>query len=210
MKIINRNFLINNLIKEGYLKTPRIIDAFKKIDRADFVLEEYRGEAYVDAPLSIGHSQTISQPLTVAFMLELLQPEPGDRILDIGFGSGWTTALLAEIVGAKGKIFGIERIAELYEFGKKNVSKYNFIKKGVVEMICADGTRGWESNAPFAKILASASAKELPKAWKKQLKIGGRIVAPVEWSVWLFIKEEEDKFEEIEYPGFSFVPLISE
>lgn len=200
------------------MKTPRIIDAFNKIDRADFVLEEYINEAYVDAPLPIGYGQTISQPLTVAFMIELLQPEPGDKILDIGFGSGWTTALLAEIVGARGKIFGIERIAELCEFGKNNANKYDFIKKGVAEMICADGTKGWpriitvrgkEDKAPFDKILASASAKELPKPWKKQLKIGGRIVAPVEWSVWLFIKEEEDKFEEIEYPGFSFVPLIS-
>ena len=202
--------LINNLIKEGYLKTPRIIEAFRKIDRADFVPENLKDEAYIDAPLSIGAGQTISQPLTVAFMFELLQPESGDMILDIGYGSGWTTALLAEIVGTRGRVFAIERVAELYEFGKRNVEKYNFVEKGIVECACADGTKGWVEKAPFDKILASASAKELPEAWKEQLKIEGRIVAPIEWSVWLYIQKEKGKFEKFEYPGFSFVPLISD
>lgn len=202
--------LINNLISSGYLKTPRIIDAFRKIDRADFVPDNLKDEAYVDAPLPIGHGQTISQPLTVAFMFELLQPEPGDKILDIGYGSGWTTALLAEIVGEKGRVYAIERIPELYEFGKRNIEKYNFVERGLVECACADGTKGWSEKAPFDKILASASARELPQAWKEQLKIGGRIVAPIEWSIWLFIKKGEGEFEKFEYPGFSFVPLISD
>jgi len=215
---------VQNLIERGYLKTPRIIEAFQKIDRGDFVMDEYKSEAYVDIPLPIGGGQTISQPLTVAFMLELLQPEPGDKVMDIGFGSGWTTALLAYVVGKKGKVCAIERILELCEFGRKNVAKYNFIDKGIVEMKCGDGTKGYEKGGPydnckaitasgnerFDKILAGASAKELPRAWKEQLKIGGRIVAPVGWSVWLFIKKNEDEFEEKEYPGFSFVPLVGE
>lgn len=223
-----QEFLTDNLIKGGYLKTPYIIKAFQKIDRANFVPEKLRREAYIDAPLPIAAGQTISQPLTVAFMMELLKPEPGDKILDVGYGSGWTTALLAEIVGEKGEVFAIERVPELCEFGKQNVSKYFSIKdypsinsrprrgslkaagnKGaVVEMKRGDGTKGWPENAPFDKIIAGASGESLPEAWKKQLKIGGRIVVPIKWSIWLFIKKGEDEFEETEFPGFSFVPLI--
>ena len=101
--------LIESLIKDGYLKTPSIIEAFKNIDRADFVPEECKGDACVNAPLPIGFEQTISQPLTVAFMIELLEPKPGERILDIGSGSGWVTAILAYIVGSEGKVIGYRK-----------------------------------------------------------------------------------------------------
>ena len=213
--------------------------------------EKLKDEAYIDAPLPIGQEQTISQPCTVAFMMELLQIEPGDKVLDIGFGSGWTTALLAEIVSHsviarseidpsprsgqapqfqkinirsprlshivgftrddknRGKVFAIERIPELCEFGKKNVAKY-FPDEEKVEMKCGDGIKGWPENAPFDKIIAGASGEKLPEAWKEQLKIGGRIVAPVKNSIWLFIKKDKNKFEEIEHPGFVFVPLIED
>jgi protein-L-isoaspartate(D-aspartate) O-methyltransferase len=197
------------LIQNGYLKTPRIIEAFQKIDRVDFVLDKFKPMAYEDAPLPIGYGQTISQPATVAFMLELLEPRAGDKILDIGFGSGWTTALLAQIVGEKGGVYAVERIPELCEFGKANIEKYEFISSGRVECLRGDGTRGWPEKAPFDRILAGASGRKLPEAWKEQLKVGGRIVAPIEWSVWLFIKKSDTEFEEIEHPGFSFVPLIS-
>ena len=91
---------------------------------------KYADLTYVNEPLPIGHGQTISQPLTVAFMLELLQPEEGNKILDIGSGSGWQSALLAEIVGEKGKVYAMEVVPELKEYGEKNVSKYNFVKRG--------------------------------------------------------------------------------
>ena len=93
------NPFIDGFIKQGVLKTPAIIEAFKKIDRADFVTPELKERAYINEPLPIGEGQTISQPYTVAFMLELLQPESGNKIFEIGFGSGWQTAILAEIVG---------------------------------------------------------------------------------------------------------------
>mgnify|MGYP001562747178 CR=1 FL=1 len=226
--------LIDELIQEGWLKTPRIIEAFKKIKRVDFLPEDMKDLsrtfllnekvqdlAELNEALPIGYGQTISQPLVVAFMIEQLQPQPGDKILDIGSGSGWTTALLAEIVGEKGKIIAIEIIPELVEFGKRNVAKYNFlapyrtegsgagIEKGITQFISADGSKGYEKEAPFDKILASASIQgELPRAWKEQLKVGGRIVTPIGNSIWLFVKNNEEKFEEIEYPGFVFVPLI--
>ena len=200
--------LIDSLIQEGWLKNPKIIEAFQKIKRIDFLPEEIKNLAELNEALAIGWGQTISQPLVVAFMVELLQPKIGDKILDIGSGSGWTTALLAEIVGEKGKVTAIEVIPELKEFGEKNVAKYNFIKKGVTKFICADGSKGYQKEAPFDKILASAAAREIPQTWKDQLKIGGKIVSPVGSSIWLLIKKSENEFEKTEYPGFAFVPLI--
>jgi len=205
--------LVNQLIKQKYLKSPLIIEAFKKIKRADFVPAEIirdKGRDFVaeyNAPLSIGYGQTISQPLTVAFMLELLQPKKGDNVLDIGSGSGWQTAMLCQVVGSEGFVYAVERIPELKEFGQANVQKYNFEN---VEFICGDGSKGLLDKAPFDKIIAAAAAEEIPQAWKDQLKIKGRLVTPVKESIWLVIKQDEDKFEEKEYPGFVFVPLIGE
>jgi len=217
--------LIDSLIKEGWLKTPRIIEAFQRIKRVDFMftrrslgeggpdLEEL---AELNEALPIDHGQTISQPLVVAFMIEQLQPKAGQKILDIGSGSGWTSALLAEIVGPKGKVIAIEIIPELKEFGEQNVAKYNFIKRRRVEFICADGSKGYPNFAArpelaegFDKILASAALQgKVPQDWKEQLKVGGRIVTPIGSSIWLLEKKSEKEFEKTEFPGFAFVPLI--
>jgi len=199
--------LVEKLIEKGYLKTPRIISAFRKIKRSDFLPEKLKNLAELDEPLPIGFGQTISQPLTVAFMLELLQPKKGDKILDVGSGSGWTTSLLAEIVGSKGKVYAIEIIKELKEFGEKNTKKYNFVNKGIVKFICGDGSKGLPEKSPFDKILVSASAEEIPVELKEQLKIGGRLVIPVRDSIFLIVRKNNE-FEEKEFFGFSFVPLI--
>jgi protein-L-isoaspartate(D-aspartate) O-methyltransferase len=202
--------LIDGLINKGYLKTPLIIEAFREVNRVDFVPERLKNEVAIDAPLPIGFGQTISQPLTVAFMLELLQPQAGDRVLDIGSGSGWTTALLAYCAGGGGKIFAVERLPEIYEFGKKNISKYNYIEKGIVKAVCADASHGLAGEAPFDKILVSAAAEEIPVKIKKQLKIKGRLVIPVRNSIWLIERKSENEFDEQEFYGFSFVPLVSD
>src|SRR4030043_2133185 len=196
--------LVSELVSRGRLKTPAIIKAFQKIDRADFMAPEEKNLAYVDNAFPIGHGQTISQPTTVAIMLELLQPKSGDdilpaqggvspsvrqgkgifrygsKVLDIGSGSGWTTALLAEIVGEKGKVYSIEIIKELYQFGKKNVEKYKFKN---VEFFNQDGSKGLAEHAPFDKILASASVPKIPLPLKEQLKVGGVLVLPVQDSI---------------------------
>jgi len=214
--------LIDYLIKAGWLKTPRIIKAFLEIKRADFLPEALKNLAELNEALPIGYGQTISQPLVVAFMLEQLQPEEGDKILDVGAGSGWTSALLGEIVGDKGKVIAIEFIPELKTFGENNAAKYSFIKKGQIQFFLADGSKGCEKEDPFDKILCSAAVppprnkisngaqKAIPPSWKKQLKVGGRIVAPIGSSIWLFIKRNETEFEEVEYPGFTFVPLVEQ
>jgi len=201
--------LIDSLIEQGWLKTPRIIEAFRKIKRVDFLPEDMKDLAELNEALPIGFGQTISQPLVVAFMLEQLIPEEGERVLDVGAGSGWTSALLGEIVGSEGKVIAIDIVPELVEFGKRNVAKYNFIKKGIVEFICADGSKGYKKESPFDKILVSATAQEVSLAWREQLKVGGRIVTPIGSSIWRFTKKSEREFEEIEYPGFAFVPLIT-
>jgi len=200
--------LLDSLIQQGCLKTPRIIEAFKKIQRIDFLPEDIKDLAELNEALPIGFGQTISQPLVVAFMMELLSPKPGEKILDIGSGSGWTSALLAEIVGEKGRVIAIEVIRELKGFGEGNAKKYNFTDQGRLKFVFGDGSKGYQREAPFDKILASASAEKIPRAWREQIKIGGKIVTPIGNSIWLFNRKSEKEFEEIEYPGFVFVPLV--
>jgi len=112
--------LVDAMILSDRLEDPQIIDAFRVVDRKYFVPDSFTEHIYVDAPLPIGNNQTISQPSTVAFMLEQLKAGEGDKVLDIGSGSGWTTALLCQIVGEKGSVTGLERMDELVEQGKKN------------------------------------------------------------------------------------------
>ncbi len=196
--------LVNYLIKLGVLKTPRIISAFLKIDRADFVLPEQQGEAYQDYPLPIGYGATISQPYTVAFMLELLGPKREEKILDVGSGSGWTTALLSEIVGKKGKVFGVEIVPELVEFGRKNLKKYQLQNAKILK---AGKVLGLPPQAPFNKILVSAAASSLPQKFLSQLSAPGKLVMPIGNSIWKIEKNSTSHITQEEYPGFSFVPL---
>ncbi len=204
----SRQKLLQSLIRDGYLKTPNIIQAFERIDRKKFVRESEKEYAYMNSALPIGHEQTISQPLVVAFMLELLEPKKGEKMLESGSGSGWQTALLSDIVGNKGKITAIERIPELVEDAKKHLARYPRLKTRF-EMLEGDASKGYEPNAPYDKIIAAASADKLPKEWKDQLKIGGIIVAPVRESIIRLEKKGANEFEKKEFYGFVFVPLIS-
>ncbi|MCH7492781.1 protein-L-isoaspartate O-methyltransferase [Patescibacteria group bacterium] len=201
--------LINELTTDGYLKTERIIEAFRKIKREDFLPKENKAEASVNHPLTIGYNQTNSQPLTVAFMLELLQPKPGENIFDIGSGSGWQTALLAEIVGDEGKVIAIERIPDLKRMGDKNIAKYKFKN---VKTLLGDGTRGYKKMAPYDKIIVAAAAEiGIPDILLQQLKVGGRLVIPVgkyEQDMVVMNRVAKNDYKEERYPGFQFVPLV--
>ena len=199
-------------IKEfGKVTNPAILGTFDAIRREDFVPLEIKLLASLNEALPIGYGQTISQPLVVSFMLELLELKEGQKILDIGAGSGWTTALLAHIVGAQGKVVALELIPEIAAFGKKNVEKYGFMKKGIARYLCQDGSKGYIYEAPYDRILASASLakKEIPLAWREQLRIGGKIVVPIQNSIWVFTKKDKKTLAEQEYPGFVFVPFVS-
>ncbi len=203
--------LNQKLIDLGYLKTPRIIQAFEKIKRRDFVISELVYQAEENVPLSIGHGQTISQPLTVAFMLELLDPREGQKILDIGSGSGWTTALLAEITGPAGKVFAIERIDMLKDFGENNADKYGFIKSKRAVFQTGDGTKGLPEQAPFDRIHVGAAANMISQNLLDQLAVGGKMVIPqgIDFQdIVLIEKTGEKEYQQKKFPGFSFVPLI--
>lgn len=202
--------LVRELVRSGYLKTSALVDALRKIDRRDFVPQELAHEAYENYPLPIGRGQTISQPLTVAFMLEELAPQPGEKILEIGAGSGWQTALLAYLVGEKGRVVAVERLPELVRMAERNVGKYNFVVKGVVRIVEGDGSKGFKEEAPFDRIIAAASGTEIPPAWKVELKVGGRLVAPVGQSIVVMDKIGAKEFKTKEHSGFVFVPLVSD
>jgi protein-L-isoaspartate(D-aspartate) O-methyltransferase len=199
--------LANHLKERGFFKKKAIYNAFSKIDRADFVPELFKEHSYKDIPISIGYGQTISQPQVVAFMFDILNPKKGQNILDIGFGSGWSVALLAEIV-KEGKVIGIEKVPEVYNFGKRNIEKYNFLKRGTVKLFLKDGRNGEEKEGPYDRILISAADKDkkIIKKLSGQLKEGGRIVIPINSSIFLFVKKQR-KLKSKEYKGFLFVPL---
>jgi len=197
--------LIDSMILSGMLGSPHIIDAFREIDRKYFVPESFEEHIYIDAPLPIGNSQTISQPSTVAFMLEKLEPVEGDKVLDIGSGSGWTTALLCHIVGEKGSVTGLERMDELVEQGEENLSKLQF---GSHCRIQRAGEKLGLPGEQFDRILVSASADEIPEELFLQLKIGGILVIPVRNSIFKFKKISDTYIDREEFYGFVFVPLI--
>lgn len=196
--------LVDAMIASGTLSSPTVIDAFRAVDRKYFVPEVWSNEAYIDNALPIGNGQTISQPSTVAFMLEKLAPQRGDKILDIGSGSGWTTALLCQIVGEEGSVTGLERVSTLVEMGQDNLAQYDF-DHGCIKQ--AEEKLGIPGET-FDKILVSAAADEIPKELFSQLRVGGTLVIPVENSIYKCTKLSEEEIQTEAFYGFIFVPLI--
>ena len=196
--------LVDAMIVSGTVNSPEIIDAFTAVDRKYFVPNTFAELVYVDMPLSIGNNQTISQPSTVAFMLEKLAVQNGDKVLDIGSGSGWTTALLCHLVGEKGNVRGVERVDTLVEQGKMNLSQFNFSHCSIEKAGASLGVPGER----FDRILVSASADEIPKELFLQLNIGGILVIPVRNSILKFKKVSESEVTQEAFYGFVFVPLI--
>lgn len=208
---MKNDVLVRDLINRGVLKTPHIIEAFRRVDRAHFVPEEYREFAYADAALPIGFGATISQPYTVAFMLELLSPAPGNSILDIGSGSGWTTALLAHIVGEVGNVYGIDVSPELVRASENRVGYHYPELAERISLVSMNAKNGLLQYAPYDRIIAGASLlKLIPLSWKDQLNIGGRIVASVRDSIVTEKKMSESEYETEIHPGFAFVPFQHE
>lgn len=213
--------LIEKMIDTGILKTPRIIEAFRRIDRKVFVPTIHQDRAYIDEPLPLGFGSTISQPSTVAFMLELLEPAPGENILDIGSGSGWQTALLAHIVShnefgrplsleESGHVVGLEHIPELAKESVSRLHQFSFIARGIAEIHAKNGEYGYPEKSPYQAIIVAAGVREVMPTWKKELVLGGRLVFPKKWSIVRMKKEANNTFSEEQYEGYIFVPFIRE
>jgi len=201
--------LLESLERDGYLKSPSLIEAFRTADRARFVPEEIRARAYENCPLPIGEGQTISQPLTVALMLEFLAPVRGNIVLDVGCGSGWQAAILAYVVGIQGKVIALERVKALVD--RVTATLTEMLPKdihNVVRVVYADATAGFAKAAPYDRIISAAAGSTIPQAWKDQLVVGGRIVAPVGESLVVLEKTGPDEFTERRFHGFQFVPLV--
>lgn len=196
---MNKPQLLTHLEKQGF--SDKILNAFEKIKRENFIDKNLKQHAYLDEPLPISHGQTISQPYTVAFMLNLLELKNNQKILEIGSGSGYVLALINEI-SKKSKIYGVERIEELVQ-KSSNVLK----TKKNISIICEDGSKGLKKYAPYDRILISASAEKIPSHLYSQLKSNGIMVCPVKNSIFQ-IKRKKLRIEKKEFPGFVFVPLI--
>jgi protein-L-isoaspartate(D-aspartate) O-methyltransferase len=168
-----RQEMVRHQIESRGITDRKVLDALRTVPRHLFVSEALRDQAYGDYPLPIGEQQTISQPFIVAEMTQALSLEKGDRVLEIGTGSGYQAAILAEIVY---RVYSIERIRSLYLQARKLFDK---LKYHNIVMRCADGTMGWEDESPFDAIIITAGAPVIPDFLIAQLAEGGRLVCPV-------------------------------
>jgi protein-L-isoaspartate(D-aspartate) O-methyltransferase len=164
--------LAEALRRQGISDT-RVLEVIRSLDRAEFVPEAMRSEAGKDAPLPIGHGQTISQPFIVAYMTQALSPQPGERVLEIGTGSGYQTAVLARLCG---EVYTVESVPELAGPARERLGRLGLHN---IHYRVGDGTAGWPEVAPFDAIIGTAAPERLPPALYQQLRPGGRLVLPV-------------------------------
>ncbi|MGQ4834418.1 MAG: protein-L-isoaspartate O-methyltransferase [Candidatus Asgardarchaeia archaeon] len=208
--------VIKYLKRTGFVKDPRVIKAFLKVPRELFVPVEYRNHAYDDNPLPIGYGQTISAIHMVLMMCEHLDLKPGHKVLEVGTGSGYHAAIMAELVTSddglvKGHIFSIERIPELAEFARTNLMKAGYSDR--VTVIIGDGTLGYPPEAPYDRIIVTASGPSIPEPLLEQLKTGGKLLIPIGerfylQELYLIRKKDDGTIEKKSLGGVAFVPLI--
>ncbi|MBU2562158.1 MAG: protein-L-isoaspartate O-methyltransferase [Nanoarchaeota archaeon] len=204
---MNKTQLLESLRKKGFSK--KIISAFEKVKRENFIPRQLNSRAYEDTALPIGHGQTISQPYTIAVMLSLLNLEKGQKVLEIGSGSGYVLALLSEILGKNGEVFGIELIKELAEKSINSLEQYKNIR-----VYIKNGASGLKEQAPFDRILISAGGESVPEKVLWQLKDKGILVAPVgpryEQSLIVIQRNKEKFITKKQIPGFVFVRFVED
>ena len=203
-----RRALVARLEEWEYVKSPSVRTAFLKVLRERFVPEDVRGSSYEDVPLPIGRGQTISAPSMIAIMLEEASLRPAEGVLEIGAGSGYNAALLAELVGPD-RVVSVERIPELADLARANLVACGYR----VEVIVGDGTMGHPPRAPYDCVFATAGAPRIPKPWMEQTKVGGRIIAPIGRSrlnqVLVTARRVSDaKWDVREGTACAFVPMI--
>jgi len=202
-----REDMVRHQIEARGIKDPKVLAAFRKVPRHLFVSEALRDQAYGDYPLPIGEQQTISQPFIVAEMTQALQLDKDDRVLEIGTGSGYQAAILAQIVY---RVYTIERIRSLYMQARNLFDKFHYHN---IVTRCADGTKGWQAESPFNAIIVTAGSPEIPDVLVKQLISGGRLVVPVgnqHTQDLIKLYRNDNKIQQTNLGGCRFVKLVGE
>ena len=204
-----REAMVERQIESRGITDPKILEAFRAVPREAFISEEYADLAYGDHPLPIEAGQTISQPYIVALMIKAAEIKPGDKVLEVGAGSGYAAAVISRIAG---KVVAIERQRELVKIAQQRIARLGYDNVKIVE---GDGTRGCPEEAPFDAILAAASGSHLPPQWVEQLAEGGRIVMPVGDPGWIqkLVKVTKGPGGNLiteDLGGVRIVPLIGE
>lgn len=200
-----RKSMVEYQLQARGIQDPNVLRVMEKVPRHLFVPEEFQEHAYEDHPLSIGCGQTISQPYMVALMTELLELKSTDKVLEVGTGSGYQTAILAELAQY---VVSVERIKELADTAEKRLKNLGYTN---VKVICGDGSIGYLPEAPYDAIIVTAGSPDVPESLKKQLNDGGRLVIPVggtHLQVLLKITREGNEFHTEKHTSCIFVPLI--
>ena len=204
-----REAMVERQIESRGITDPKILEAFRAVPREEFLSSEYRDLAYGDHPLPIEAGQTISQPYIVALMIKAAEVKPGDKVLEVGAGSGYAAAVMSRIAGS---VLAIERQPDLVAIASERMRRLGYDNVRIVE---GDGTRGWPDEAPFDAIVAAASGSHVPETLVKQLAPGGRIVMPVGEPDWVqklvkVTRGPAGKLIKEDLGGVRFVPLIGE
>jgi protein-L-isoaspartate(D-aspartate) O-methyltransferase len=204
-----RERMVARQIEGRGIVDPALLAAMREVPREEFVGEKYEEYAYDDGPLPILEGQTISQPYVVALMIDALKLKPGDRVLEIGTGSGYAAAVLSKIVA---EVYTVERIKELVRFARQNLEALGYDN---VRVLQGDGTLGWPDHAPYNGVVVSAGGPQVPETLKEQLAVGGHLVIPIgkEQRAQQLVRVtrlSEEKYTESKLGHVRFVPLIGE
>jgi len=206
-----RNRLVNDLKFRGYITSSAVEDAMRRVPREEFLPDDLREEAYIDSPLPIGEGQTISAPHMVAIMAEHLDLEPGQKVLEVGTGSGYHAAVCAELIAPDGLMYSVERIASLASFAEDNLKRTGYAR--LVTVVLGDGSKGLPDHAPYDRIFVAAGAPSVPSPLTAQLAQGGKLLVPV-GSRWyqdlIRVTKKGTKLEKENLGGCVFVPLLGE
>ena len=203
---VERDWMVDTQIVGGGINDPRVVAAMRRVPRHHFIPDAEAEDAYGDFPLPIGFEQTISQPFIVAYMTDALQLQPGEKVLEIGTGSGYQAAILAEL-GVH--VFTIEIVQPLAQFARNNLSKLGYDH---VWVRAGDGYQGWPEERPFDAIIITAAPEHIPSPLLEQLAVGGRLILPVggHSQNLVLIRRTEKGFERTELLGVRFVPMTGQ